>query len=54
MLEIISHNTALEKIGMNNGYINYKQLSSHKVSFKIELGLLNFNSLDGMVIIYII
>ena len=39
-LDII--NPILERVGVNNGYISYEQSSSHKASFEIELGLLDF------------
>ena len=43
MLEIISHNTTLERVGISNRYINYEQFSSHNAFFEIELGPLDFN-----------
>ena len=43
MLEIITYNPTLERVGASNRYISHGQSSSHKASFEIELGLLDFN-----------
>jgi hypothetical protein len=43
LLEIISYNPILERVGVSNGYISHEQSSSHKVFFEIELEPLNFN-----------
>ena len=43
LLEIISYNPTLERVGVSNEYISYGQSSTHKASFEIELDPLNFN-----------
>ncbi len=40
VLDII--NPILKRDGVSNGYISHEQSSSHKASFEIELGLLDF------------
>ena len=44
MLDII--NPTLKGIGVSNGYISYGQSSSHKASFEIELGSLDFSNVN--------
>ena len=43
MLEIITYNPTLERVGMSNRYISHGQSSSLKTFFEIELGPLDFN-----------
>jgi hypothetical protein len=43
MLEIITYNPTLERVGASNRYISHGQSSSLKASFEIELGPLDFN-----------
>jgi hypothetical protein len=45
MLEIITYNPTLERVGASNRYISHGQSSSLKASFEIELGPLDFNRL---------
>ena len=44
MLEIITYNPTLERVGASNRYISHGQSSSYKASFEIELGPLDFNN----------
>ena len=46
MLEIIPYDSTLERVGVSNGYISHGQSLSHKVSFEIEFGPLDFNILN--------
>jgi hypothetical protein len=43
VLEIITYNPTLERVRVSNKYISHGQSSSHKASFEIELGPLDFN-----------
>jgi hypothetical protein len=46
VLEIIPYNPILERVGVSNKYISHGQFSSHKASFEIEFGPLDFNILN--------
>jgi hypothetical protein len=46
VLEIIPYDSTLERVGVSNGYISHGQSLSHKVSFEIEFGPLDFNILN--------
>jgi hypothetical protein len=43
LLEIITYNLTLERVGASNRYISHGQSSSLKAFFEIELGPLDFN-----------
>ena len=48
MLEIITYNPTLERVGVSNRYISHGQSSSLKASFEIELGALDFNMVSEL------
>ena len=53
MLEIIPYNPILKRVGVSNRYISYGQSSSHKVSFEIEFGPLDFNILNKLIYFFL-
>ena len=48
LLEIITYNPTLERVGASNRYISHGQSSSLKTSFEIELGSLDFNMVSEL------
>ena len=52
-LEIIPYNPILKRVGVSNKYISYGQSSSHKVSFDIKFGPLDFNILNKLIYFFL-